>query len=330
MPNRGHDRLPLVSVFMKNYNYGVFIGEAIESVLGQDFEDLELIIVDDASTDASREIIESYQEQDGRVRTIFHDLNLGIPRVANDGIEAARGKYIAQMDSDDVWVEDKLTRQLDAMAYDDNRLIWSEGEVIDDKGQSLAKTFSELQNSVSRKKSGNIFEELLKGNYIFSSSLMYKKANLGDIRYDERLTFASDYKFVLDLARKYEFHYISAPLAQYRIHAAQCRIHAGSMWQREGPEEMTRQRQTFADLVFIHQEALRQYSSEIPEPLKADMYATVANMYALIAWYSMLLGQYREGLRSYVQAIKSNPWSWSNPVYVALVVITMLRGSTAK
>ncbi|MGZ4925619.1 MAG: glycosyltransferase family 2 protein, partial [Halobacteriota archaeon] len=277
--------------------------EAIESVLGQDFEDLELIIVDDASTDASRQIIESYQERDHRVRAIFHERNLGVPKVANDGIEAARGTYIAQTDSDDVWMKDKLSRQLDALAHDDNQIVWSEGELIDDKGQSLAKTFSELHYSVSRKKSGNLFEELLKGNYIFGTSLMYKRANLGNIRYDEDLVTASDYKFVLDLARKYKFHYIPIPLAQYRIHA-------GSTWKKR--------RQAFADEILVRQKALQQYSNEISDTTKADMYWT-------IAMYYVKLGDYRGVRHTYLQAIKSNPWSRSTPDYVAGIFKTVLR-----
>ena len=84
--------MPLVSVFMKSYNHDRFISEAIESVLRQDFEDLELIIVDDGSTDASRQIIESYERQDHRIRSIFHERNLGITKVVNDGIDAATRK----------------------------------------------------------------------------------------------------------------------------------------------------------------------------------------------------------------------------------------------
>src|SRR5665647_3930572 len=104
--------VPLVSVCMQTWNSERFIAEAIESVLGQDFADIELIIVDDGSTDATRQIIERYAKQDPRIRAIFHERNLGMSKAWNDGIDAAKGKFIAHIDSDDVWVPNKLTKQL--------------------------------------------------------------------------------------------------------------------------------------------------------------------------------------------------------------------------
>ncbi len=144
--------VPLVSVCMQTWNSEQFIGEAIESVLGQDFEDLELIIVDGASTDATRQIIERYAKQDPRIRAIFHERNLGISSACNDGIEAAKGKFIAQIDSDDVWVADKLTKQLAVLERDEDLIVWSEGEIIDHAGRSIGKSFSErLGNNQSDK-----------------------------------------------------------------------------------------------------------------------------------------------------------------------------------
>ncbi|MGZ4893068.1 MAG: glycosyltransferase family 2 protein, partial [Halobacteriota archaeon] len=136
--------VPLISIFMKSYNHELYISEAIVSVLNQDFEDLELIIVDDASTDESRQIIERFAEQDPRIRVIFHEQNFGITRVVNDGIDAARGKFIAQIDSDDVWVTDKLRKQLAVVERDENVIVWSEGRLIDQNGRPLGKNFSEL------------------------------------------------------------------------------------------------------------------------------------------------------------------------------------------
>src|SRR5665647_2754849 len=100
--------MPLVSVVMPSYNHEEFVSESIESVLGQDFDNLELIIVDDASTDSSRQIIQKYAEEDTRIRVILHEANRGIAKTLNDGTEAAKGKFIAIIASDDVWARDKL------------------------------------------------------------------------------------------------------------------------------------------------------------------------------------------------------------------------------
>ena len=221
---------------MQTWNSERFIGEAIDSVLGQDFEDLELIIVDGASTDATRQIIERYAKQDRRVRVIFHERNLGISRACNDGIEAAKGRFIAQIDSDDVWVANKLTKQLTVLEHDEDLIVWSEGEIIDHAGLSLRKSFSErLGNNASATKSGDLWQELLCSNYIFHSTVLYKKQNLGHLRYDEKILVLNDFKFLLELARQYQFYYIAEPLAKYRLHDAN--TFAGS-----GPEAVKRRR----------------------------------------------------------------------------------------
>lgn len=100
---------PLVSVIIGNYNYGRFIGKAIESVLEQTYTDFELIIVDDGSTDNSKEIISSYR--DPRIRTIFQE-NGGQAAAFNAGFKIARGEIITFLDSDDWWKPEKLATVL--------------------------------------------------------------------------------------------------------------------------------------------------------------------------------------------------------------------------
>ncbi|MGZ4863600.1 MAG: glycosyltransferase family 2 protein [Halobacteriota archaeon] len=293
---------------MKSYNHELYISEAIVSVLNQDFEDLELIIVDDASTDKSRQIIERFAEQDSRIRVIFHEQNVGITRVVNDGIDAARGKFIAQIDSDDVWVTDKLRKQLTVVERDENVIVWSEGRLIDQNGQALGKNFSELVESASKKKSGDLFQTLLQGNYIFGSTLLYKRANLSDLRYDERFMYNNDYKFLLELARTYDFHYIAEPLAMYRIHGKNTLV-------GQGVEAEKRRLRAYVEEISILQEALQQHRSELPNATKADICATIG----LRCWQ---LRKYREARNSYQEAIRFNPWSWSTPAYLARIFKT--------
>ena len=139
-----------------------------------------------------RQIIERYAKQDPRIRVIFHERNLGILRARNDGIAAAKGKFIAQIDSDDVWVADKLTKQLAVLDRDEDLIVWSEGEVIDHAGQSIGKSFSELLGHTlavneQNEPRGDLWQELLWSNYIFHSTVLYKKQNLGDVRYEEEI-----------------------------------------------------------------------------------------------------------------------------------------------
>jgi glycosyltransferase involved in cell wall biosynthesis len=301
--------MPFVSVFMKSFNHESFISEAIESVLNQDFGDLELIIIDDASTDKSRALIEDYEKRDARIRTIFHGQNAGITSVVNDGINAAEGKFIAQIDSDDVWMSDKIRKQLAALEQNDNLIVWSEGEVIDQNGCPQGKTFSELVMSTSKVKSGALFQTLMAGNYIFGSSLMYKKANLDGLRYDDRLLYNNDYKFLLELARKYEFYYIAEPLAKYRMHGKNTLVGSGT-------EATARRRVAYAEEIRIRRDALREHQGEISDGGKAEVYDSLGFCHAE-------LGDYRQALACFLQAIKCNPYRLSNLAHIARFVQKM-------
>jgi len=285
--------MPLVSVVMPSYNHEKFLSEAIESVLGQGFDDFELIIVDDASTDSSRQIIQEYEVKDHRIQAILHECNQGISKTVNDGIEKSKGKFIGQIDSDDVWVPDKLAKQLAVLEHDEDLIVWSEGGLIDHAGQPVRKNFSEFQGFVSQKKSGNIFQELVKGNYIFGSTLLFKKTNLGNIRYDENLVYMNDYKFVLDLAREYEFYYIAEPLAKYRLHGDNTLLSSSS-------EAMKRRQIADRESASILEESIRRHDHEIAPETKANMYASLSRIY-----YHR--GENKKSLRFLLQAVRYNP-----------------------
>src|SRR3989304_6203052 len=101
--------MPKVSVIIPSYNRLPMLKEAVGSVLAQDFEDFELIVVDDGSTDGTAEEIKRYG---GRVRLFQHSENRGVSAARNKGILHVRGKYLAFLDSDDLWVKEKLKIQV--------------------------------------------------------------------------------------------------------------------------------------------------------------------------------------------------------------------------
>jgi glycosyltransferase involved in cell wall biosynthesis len=290
---------------MQTWNSERFVGEAIESVLGQDFEDLELIIVDGSSIDATKQIIERYAKQDRRIRVIFHERNLGISRACNDGIEAAKGKFIAQIDSDDVWVANKLAKQLAVLERDEDLIVWSEGEIIDHTGQSLGKSFSErLGNNASAKKSGNLWQGLLCSNYIFHSTIIYKKQNLGHLRYDERILVLNDFKFLLELARQYQFYYIAEPLANYRLHG-------GNTFAGSGPEALKRRRMSTKEYISIIEDAMRLYDDEIARETRAVIYGHMGQLY-------YVAGERKKGLRFFSRAFMLDPFQKRNWLYLRM------------
>lgn len=106
---------PILTVVMPSYNSERFIAESIESILRQTFQEWELIVVDDASTDATTDIVSAYQRQDPRVRLIPQSVNRGAAHARNVALDLARGAFVAFIDSDDVWFPKKASTQVQAM-----------------------------------------------------------------------------------------------------------------------------------------------------------------------------------------------------------------------
>jgi len=277
--------MPLVSVIMPSYNHERFISEAIESVLNQTFTDLELIIIDDASKDSSKNIIKNYEEKDDRIYAIFHKKNKGIAKTMNEGLEEACGKFIAPSASDDVWVKDKLRKQLEVLNGNEDLAVWSEGLIIDAQSAPTGETFTQKHGASKKKKSGNIFEELLKGNYICGQSIILKRENLKEIRYDERLKYLNDYKFMVNLAKKYKFYFIPEPLVMYRIHGRNAILSDREGWTK--------------DQIKIGEYFLQTYGDEISDSIKSEIFLNISIGFSYI-------GE-RAKARQYVYyAIKSN------------------------
>ncbi|MCL2252823.1 MAG: glycosyltransferase [Lachnospiraceae bacterium] len=143
---------PLVSVIIPTYNRADVLGRSIESVLSQTYPHFELIIIDDCSTDGTKELVDSYQDE--RIHYIKNESNLGAGRARNIGVAISRGKYIAFQDSDDVWYQEKISRQLAAfsndsinnvgMVYCPYRYLVAEDDFIFNGGKFQTEHFSHL------------------------------------------------------------------------------------------------------------------------------------------------------------------------------------------
>ena len=131
---------PLISVIMPNYNGHRFVEDAIDSVLAQTYRNFELIVVDDCSTDDSLQLIRHKSQIDCRIYVIALEQNAGVANARNAGIAAAKGEYIALIDNDDLWVEDKLERQLQ-LAQQGADIVYCSYDFIDEKGQTIKRPF---------------------------------------------------------------------------------------------------------------------------------------------------------------------------------------------
>ena len=283
--------MPLVSVIMPSYNYEEYISEAIESVLEQTFDDFELIIIDDASKDNSKKIIQSFDKKNIKIRSFFHKENQGLAKTVNECIKKAKGKYISYFSSDDIWSKEKLEKQLEILEKDEDLIVWSEGLIVDAKSDFTGELFTQIHSALNRKKSGDIFEELLKNNYICGQSLIYKRENLKNVRFDEHLKYLGDYKFIVDLAKEYKFYFIPEPLVMYRIHGRNTIFSDRIGWKKED--------------IRIRNYFLQEYGDEISYKVKGRILLNISKGYSYI-------GEKEKAKQNIYQAMKCNPFYWAN------------------
>lgn len=134
-------KTPVISVIMPAYCCERFIGEAINSVLSQTYQDFELLVIDDCSNDGTADIIREFAQRDLRVVYLHNEQNMGVAKTRNRGIGESRGKYIALLDSDDVWDPRKLERQLALLQECDASIAYCSYGFIDENSKVIKKAF---------------------------------------------------------------------------------------------------------------------------------------------------------------------------------------------
>src|SRR3990172_6705773 len=196
--------MPKVSVIIPTYNRLPLLKEAIDSVLAQDFEDFELIAVDDGSTDGTAEEIRGYG---GRVRLLQHSENRGVSAARNKGVLHARGKYIAFLDSDDLWVKGKLKIQVTFLDENPHYPLCYTDEIWIRKGKRVNPMLKHT------KYSGWIFEKCLPLCTISPSSSVMKKILFTKVGlFDEALPVCEDYDFWLRVSMRFPIFFINKKL----------------------------------------------------------------------------------------------------------------------
>lgn len=200
---------PEISVVMAVYNGAEHLEEAVQSILLQTYRNFEFIIVDDGSTDMTEEILESFD--DSRIRTIRNSENLGLPKSLNKGIRAARGRYVARMDADDISLSHRFERQMDFLERNSGySLLGSSYYQIDRAGKvvSLVRVLTGDAEIRSNLKKQNWFGH--------GSVMMQKQAWSWCGGYDEEFRFAEDYDLWLRIAECSMVANIGEPLYCWR------------------------------------------------------------------------------------------------------------------
>jgi glycosyltransferase involved in cell wall biosynthesis len=217
---------PKVSVVIPAYNHERYVGPAIESVLGQTAGDLELIVIDDASADATWEVVQSYS--DGRIRASRHEQNQGAVKTLNEGLRLARGEYLTLLNSDDAYHPERLQALLEAVdggaefVATDVELLEGDGEVMRGKGHGWIEWFEGLKDV--HRWAGDPAIALLSGNLAVSTSNMFFAAAVPRrIGHFYEYRYAHDYEFLLRYLADPEAKFCfldGRKLLSYRLHGA--------------------------------------------------------------------------------------------------------------
>ncbi|MFN7141059.1 MAG: glycosyltransferase family 2 protein [Limisphaerales bacterium] len=217
--------MPKVSVIMPCYNHAKFLAESVKAVLDQSFTDLELIIIDDCSTDHSWDVICKLADSDSRILPLRHSTNNGLSKARNNGLRASKGEFIAFCDSDDVWTPNKLDVQVSLLdCHPEYALTYCDSLIIDENSRSLDTHFSDLY-PLPEKPSGFLFLELIRRNFINIQSVLVRKEFLDQIGgFDEQVDLVQDWWCWLRLSRSQRFLYSWDALAKYRVHSRSTNI----------------------------------------------------------------------------------------------------------
>ena len=200
----------MISIITPCFNASKFISNTITSIKNQTYNDWELIIVDDCSTDGSIEIIESFTASDKRIKLIKNHINKGVAETRNTALKEAKGKYIAFLDSDDQWDSNKLEKQFTFMEENNISFSFTNYRIVDENNNVILKRLK-LDKKIS-------YKNLLRGNQIGCLTVMINITVLGKRKFLK--IGHEDYALWLDYLRIDNIAYcLDEPLASYRKHS---------------------------------------------------------------------------------------------------------------
>ena len=203
---------PKVSVVLPTYNRAHFLLEAVQSVLVQTAGDLELIVVDDGSTDGTAHVLREIN--DPRLRYL-HQENRGVAAAANAGIRLSRGAYIARIDSDDLWLPELIETEMAVLdARPEVGVVSAKGEAMDRDGNRLPYSWGRAPRFPDE-----ALHSLLHGDFVCNVTMIARRACIERAGlYDESLRVCEDWDLWLRVARHYQFAFVDRVLARVRRH----------------------------------------------------------------------------------------------------------------
>lgn len=207
------DKTPILSVLMPVFNSEQFVAEAIESILNQTFKDFEFLILDDASTDKSFEIIKDFEKKDPRIKVYQNEKNIGVVESRNKLISLSKGKYIAWLDSDDIAIKNRFEKQINFVeAHPEIGMVGAYPVIIDENSKKTGKWWFETDPQ-------KLKIELFFHSPFLSSSVLIRKSCLPQNFYDSKFPVAEDFDLYSRISELCETANIAEFLVKYRINS---------------------------------------------------------------------------------------------------------------
>lgn len=205
---------PLVSVVLPVYNREACVGRAIASVLGQTYRQLELLVVDDGSTDGTRRVLDGF----GSRITVIAQPHAGVYPARNLGVRNARGELVAFIDSDDVWLPDKLERQLPLMQRGEVGLVFGDAVQLTAPESAAPRTGS-TSFRVAPPRRGRVAGHFAWCNFVPTVTVLVRRRCLDDVGgFPETTDVSADYLTWFRIALRYELDYVDQTVAEYTVH----------------------------------------------------------------------------------------------------------------
>jgi glycosyltransferase involved in cell wall biosynthesis len=216
------ESMPLVSVIITCYNYGKYLSLALNSVLGQTYQNFEIILINDGSTDNTEKIVQPYLS-DTRIRYVKQE-NSGQTTSKNKGIYLARGDFIAFLDADDIWEKTKLEEQIPLFEDRNVGVVYSRAKIIDENN-NIIEFHKTPKYLIPR--SGNVTKYLIFDNFVCFSTSIVSRVFIEKVGgFDESLNMGIDWDLWLRMSVHCRFACVDKPLARYRCgHSGQMSKH---------------------------------------------------------------------------------------------------------
>lgn len=286
-----------VSVIIPVYNRSVFVVEAINSVLQQTYRDFEIIVVDDGSTDDTCDVLQPYVSKG--IISLISQKNKGAGAARNAGIRAARGEYIAFLDSDDLWLPNKLEKSLLPLENGICDFVFSNSDVVDGEGEFLFSVQERFRDYLH----GDLFENLLDACFISTPGVVLRRDCFDRVGlFREDLKYRQDYDMWLRLARKCRFLMLTDKLNIIRRHGGQL--------------VATANEQSVACSIMIFESLL--YDQEPVAPLiKRKLHKGLGKLHFDLAYYYFSVDDFIKSVRTNATSIRYYPLRLS--VWTAMI-----------